>query len=160
MIVAYLRVSTGKQFLSNQQEEIRRYAESRNWTIDQWVTEVASGSRKGSDRKLGALLQQMKRGDTLIVTEVSRLSRTLTEIMAIMGLCLKKGIKLYTIKEGYSFDNSINSKVLCFAATSSPCAPAKHWPCARRKASSWDGEKAATPSETYWRTTWRKWSRC
>ena len=57
MIVAYLRVSTGKQFLSNQQEEIRRYAESRNWTIDQWVTEVASGSRKGSDRKLGALLQ-------------------------------------------------------------------------------------------------------
>ena len=57
----------------------------------------------------------MKRGDTLIVTEVSRLSRTLTEIMAIMGLCLKKGIKLYTIKEGYSFDNSINSKVLCFA---------------------------------------------
>ena len=57
MITAYLRVSTGKQFLSNQQEEIRRYAESRNWTIDQWVTEVASGSRKGSDRKLGALLQ-------------------------------------------------------------------------------------------------------
>lgn len=115
MITAYLRVSTGKQFLSNQQEEIRRYAESRNWTIDQWVTEVASGSRKGSDRKLGALLQQMKRGDTLIVTEVSRLSRTLTEIMSIMGFCLKKGIKLYTIKEGYSFDNSINSKVLCFA---------------------------------------------
>lgn len=73
MIIAYLRISTGKQFLSNQQEEIRRYAESRNWVIDQWVTEVASGSRKGSDRKLGALLQQMKRGDTLIVTEVSRL---------------------------------------------------------------------------------------
>ena len=115
MIIAYLRISTGKQFLSNQQEEIRRYAESRNWVIDQWVTEIASGSRKGSDRKLGALLQQMKRGDTLIVTEVSRLSRTLTDIMGIMGLCLEKGINLYTTKEGYSFDNSINSKVLCFA---------------------------------------------
>ena len=115
MIIAYLRISTGKQFLSNQQKEIRRYAESRNWVIDQWVTEVASGSRKGSDRKLGALLQQMKRGDTLIVTEVSRLSRTLTDIMGIMGLCLEKGINLYTTKEGYSFDNSINSKVLCFA---------------------------------------------
>ena len=115
MTIAYLRISTGKQFLSNQQEEIRRYADGRNWTIDQWVTEVASGSRKGSDRKLGILLKRMKRGDTLIVTEVSRLSRTLTDIMGIMGLCLEKGINLYTTKEGYSFDNSINSKVLCFA---------------------------------------------
>ena len=115
MIIAYLRISTGKQFLSNQRDEIRRYADGRNWVIDQWVTEVASGNRKGSDRKLGILLKQMKRGDTLIVTEVSRLSRTLTDIMGIMGLCLEKGINLYTTKEGYSFDNSINSKVLCFA---------------------------------------------
>lgn len=115
MIIAYLRISTGKQFLSNQREEIRRYADGRNWVIDQWVTEVASGNRKGSDRKLGILLKQMKRDDTLIVTEVSRLSRTLTDIMGIMGLCLEKGINLYTTKEGYSFDNSINSKVLCFA---------------------------------------------
>lgn len=115
MIIAYLRVSTGRQCLSNQREEIRRYAGNRDWVIDRWVTEVASGSRAGSDRKLGLLLRQMKRGDTLIVTEVSRLSRTLTDIMGIMGLCLEKGIRLYTTKEGYSFDNSINSKVLCFA---------------------------------------------
>ena len=35
--------------------------------------------------------------------------------MAIMGKCLERGINLYTTKEGYSFDNTINSKVLCFA---------------------------------------------
>src|SRR5699024_11590927 len=57
----------------------------------------------------------MKPGDTLIVTEISRLSRTLTDIMAIMGKCLSREINLYTTKEGYSFDDSINSKVLCFA---------------------------------------------
>lgn len=57
----------------------------------------------------------MKPGDTLIVTEISRLSRTLTDVMSIMGKCLEKGINLYTTKEGYAFDNSINSKVLCFA---------------------------------------------
>ena len=38
-----------------------------------------------------------------------------TDIMAIMGKCLERGINLYTTKEGYSFDNTINSKVLCFA---------------------------------------------
>ena len=36
--------------------------------------------------------------------------------MSIMGKCLEKGINLYTTKKGYSFDNTINSKVLCFRA--------------------------------------------
>ena len=115
MIVAYLRVSTGKQNLANQQDEIRRFAESRELVITNWVTEVVSGKAKEKDRKLGRLLKRMKRGDTLIVTEISRLSRTLTDIMAIMGKCLAREINLYTTKEGYSFDNTINSKVLCFA---------------------------------------------
>lgn len=115
MIAAYLRVSTGRQHLANQRDEIRRFAEGRNWKIDLWVTEVASGCKEQSARKLGSLLRRMKRGDVLVVTEISRLSRTLTDVMAIMGLCLKKGIMFYTTKEGYVFDNSINSKVLCFA---------------------------------------------
>lgn len=115
MIVGYLRVSTCKQHLANQEDEIRRFAESRNFRIDVWVTEIVSGKKRECDRRLGGLLRRMKRGDTLIVTEISRLSRTLTDIMSIMGRCLDKGIKLYTTKEKYSFDNSINSKVLCFA---------------------------------------------
>ena len=115
MVVGYLRVSTERQNLANQQDEIQRFAESRNIKIDAWVTEVVSGKKKEKDRKLGALLKRMRKGDTLIVTEISRLSRTLTDIMAIMGKCLNREINLYTTKEGYSFDNSINSKVLCFA---------------------------------------------
>ena len=45
MIVAYLRVSTSKQNLSNQQDEIRRFAQNRNLSIDRWVTEVVSGKK-------------------------------------------------------------------------------------------------------------------
>lgn len=115
MIVGYLRVSTGKQNLENQKDEILRYAEKRKISIDCWVTEVVSGKKNEKKRKLGALLKRMKPGDTIIVTEISRLSRTLTDIMEIMGKCLKKDIRLYTTKEGYSFDDTINSKVLCFA---------------------------------------------
>lgn len=115
MTVAYLRISTEKQHLRNQQEEILRFADARNLHVDRWLTEVVSGRKSGRERKLGALLRRMKRGDTLIVTELSRLSRTLTEIMSIMGHCLERGIVLYSTKDGYAFDNSINSKVLCFA---------------------------------------------
>ena len=111
MVIGYLRVSTGKQNLANQQNEIRRFADSKDFVIDSWVTEVVSGRKRERDRKLGTLLKRMKPGDTLIVTEISRLSRTLTDIMAIMGKCLAREINLYTTKEGYSFDNTINSKV-------------------------------------------------
>ena len=46
MIIGYLRVSTGKQNPANQQDEIRRFADSRNLSVSQWVTEVASGKKK------------------------------------------------------------------------------------------------------------------
>ena len=115
MIVAYLRVSTGKQLLENQKNEISAFAQNRNMVIDQWVTEIARGCKQRNDRKLGTLLRRMKKGDSLIVTELSRLSRTLIDIMTIMGTLLQKGVVLYSTKERYSFDNSLNSKVLCFA---------------------------------------------
>ena len=115
MITAYLRVSTGKQNPENQREEIKRFAEEKNMEIDQWVIETASGKLAPRKRKLGRVLGRMKKGDTLIVSEISRLSRSLTEIMTIMGQCLEKEISIYTTKERYTFDNSINSKVLCFA---------------------------------------------
>lgn len=114
-VIAYLRVSTEKQHIENQKNEIRRFAAGRQLSIDRWVTETVSGKTQGRDRKLGPLLRRMHTGDTLIVTEISRLSRTLTEIMSIMGRCLEKNIVLYSTKDGYAFDNSINSKVLAFA---------------------------------------------
>ena len=115
MVIAYLRVSTSKQHLVNQQDEIRRFAHTKEIEVSRWVTEIVSGKKNQKERKLGRVINQLKPGDTLIVTEISRLSRTLTEIMAIMGKCLEKNITIYSTKDGYAFDNTINSKVLCFA---------------------------------------------
>ena len=85
MIVGYLRVSTEKQHPKNQMDEIQRYAEQNQMKIDLWVSEVVSGQKEVSGRKLGRTISKMKRDDTLIVSEVSRLSRTLTDIMEITG---------------------------------------------------------------------------
>ena len=115
MIIGYLRVSTGKQHLENQQDEISRYAIENNMEVDRWVMEIVSGKKEAKSRKLGRTISRMKRGETLIVSEVSRLSRNLIEIMTIMGTCLKKGVNIHTTKERYRFDDTINSKILCFA---------------------------------------------
>lgn len=114
-VVAYLRVSTEKQFLENQREEIVRFAEKNGLSIDRWYTETVSGSVCNKNRKLSGLLDRLRPGDSLIVTEISRLSRTLLEIMTILNSCIKKDVILYSTKEGYIFQNDINSKVLGFA---------------------------------------------
>ncbi len=115
MIIAYLRVSTERQTLANQQNEIVKFAESKNIRVDRWITEVVSGKKSGRERKLGLLVKRLQKGDILIVTEISRLSRTLTDIMSIVGELLRKEVHLYSTKDKYVFDDSINSKVLCFA---------------------------------------------
>ena len=115
MTFAYIGVRTEKQHLENQMNEVNNFAHSRGITIDKWVTETVSGKTDKGRRKLGRLLKSLKKNDILIVSEVSRLSRNLTEIMSIVGGCLDKGVNVYSMKENYHFDDSINSKVLCFA---------------------------------------------
>lgn len=115
MVFAYLRVSTKLQHTDNQKQEIERFAASKNIKIDRWVMETSSGKKAKEERALGVLLPKIKEGDTLIVTELSRLSRTLLEIMSILNRCMQKHIIIYSTKDGYSFDNSLNSKVLAFA---------------------------------------------
>ena len=115
MVVAYLRVSTNKQHLENQQQEIKKFAAHRGLHIDKWYHDVVSGKVSSNDRKLGDLLESLHEGDCLIVTEVSRLSRTLIDIMNIINTCIQRKIVLHSTKEGYTFENNLNSKILGFA---------------------------------------------
>lgn len=115
MVIGYLRVSTTNQDPGNQKNEISRYAEKNNIEISTWVTDTISGKADWKKRNLGKVVKKLNEGDTLIVTEISRLSRSLHEIMTIMKYCVDNKITIYSTKDGYTFDESINSKVLSFA---------------------------------------------
>lgn len=115
MVIAYVRVSTNKQHLDNQKEEILRFADGKNIEVDRWLCEVVNGRKSRHERGLSDMLSRLRRGDTLIVTELSRLSRTMLEIMGILNMCMEKQITLYSTKDGYAFEDNINSKVLGFA---------------------------------------------
>lgn len=115
MIYAYIRVSTDKQTVENQRFEINRFARQRKFQVDIWVEETVSGTRLAKDRKLGALLKKIKKGDTLVVSEISRLGRRLMEVMSILNACMLKNIILLTVKEKYELGNNIQSQILAFA---------------------------------------------
>lgn len=112
---AYTRVSCDKQSTKTQKYEITKYAKDKNITIDKWIEETISGTKKVEDRKLGNLLKKMKKGDTLIISEISRLSRNLMGIMAILNSSIEKRTNIIAIKENFHLSDNINSKVLAFA---------------------------------------------
>ena len=90
MIYAYIRVSTDKQTVENQRFELQKFATERGIVIDKWVSETVSGTKSARERKLGVLLRKMKKGDTLILSEISRLGRNLMQIMSILHLAWRK----------------------------------------------------------------------
>ncbi|WP_448701707.1 master DNA invertase Mpi family serine-type recombinase [Mucilaginibacter sp. AW1-3] len=115
MNYGYIRISTDRQHIANQQFEIQNFTQTRQLLIDEWIEETISSTKKLEVRKFGALLQRMQKGDVLIVSELSRLGRNLMQIMKILHDCMEKDIKVYTVKENYELGNNINSKVLAFA---------------------------------------------
>jgi DNA invertase Pin-like site-specific DNA recombinase len=115
MIYGYIRVSTDKQTVKNQRYEINQFCEKNLLTVNKWIEEVISGTKKTEERKLGKLIKKMKKNDILICSELSRLGRNLLMIMGVLNECMNRDIQVWTIKDNYRLGNDISSKVLAFA---------------------------------------------
>ena len=113
--IGYIRVSSTKQTLEHQRFEIENFATKEGIKIDNWVEEKISSRKALKNRKLGELLENLQANDVLISCEISRLGRSLLEVMRILETCLNKNCQVWTIKENYRLGNDIQSKVLAFA---------------------------------------------
>jgi DNA invertase Pin-like site-specific DNA recombinase len=114
MNYGYLRVSTEEQNLDNQ-----KLAISQQYHVDYWVEEKRSGTLDYKKRSLGDLLNRLQAGDTLIITELSRLGRSLTMVFNIVNILKEKKVRLIAIKNNYDMKpndpNDIVTSVLLFA---------------------------------------------
>lgn len=115
MVYGYIRVSSDKQTVENQRYEINRFATANSLIINSWIDETISGTKNYDKRKLGNLLDMLQEGDLIICSELSRLGRSLFMIMEILNICMGKGCKVWTVKDGYRLGDDIQSKVLAFA---------------------------------------------
>jgi DNA invertase Pin-like site-specific DNA recombinase len=86
-IYTYARVSTNDQNVAQQLQKLSKY------NPDYEVSEIFTGTT--TDRpKFNKLLSDLKKGDTLIVREVSRLGRKTAEVMALVDNLKDKEVKL------------------------------------------------------------------
>ncbi len=110
--VAYLRVSTQEQDLDKNRSEILFFSNENNLGKVNFVEEKVSGAIHWKKRELGSIIDSLSKGDNLIVSEFSRLGRSMLECMEIITLCLDKEIHLFAIKGHWRLDNSIQSKIM------------------------------------------------
>lgn len=115
MIYGYIRVSSDKQTVENQRFEINNFCRRESLSIDGWIEETISGTKEYKKRELGRLLRRVQRGDLIICAELSRLGRNLFMIMEILGICMNRECRVWTIKDNYRLGDDIQSKVLAFA---------------------------------------------
>lgn len=97
--LAYLRVSTNQQELNNQKLEILNYANRHNINISEFIDAQVSSRKSSKERLLDLLFSKLQTNDTLIVSELSRLGRSLGQIIQLVDYLVSQQIKLITIKE-------------------------------------------------------------
>ena len=67
--------------------------------IDKWIEESVSGARHPNVRKLGKILNTIDQGDTIYVTELSRLGRCAYMVIAIISHCLIAKANIVEIRD-------------------------------------------------------------
>lgn len=96
--VGYLRVSTGEQELEKNKSDILHLANRLNVGKVDFVEEVVSGKVSWKKRKIAEIIESFTKGDTLIVSELSRLGRSMLECMEILSVAVEKGVRVYAVK--------------------------------------------------------------
>lgn len=107
-VYAYLRVSTDSQNLMQQQNAINEYIKYKGLTITDVVTdEGVSGGVSYKDRHLYNLVQSLNEGDVIVVSEISRLGRSMSDLNKLVNEELKpRKIRLIIITMGLDLDCS------------------------------------------------------
>lgn len=94
MILGYARVSVETQNLDRQIDQLKEAG------CERIFQEKITGTRK--DRpELEKMLDNSRPGDTIIITELTRLSRSTKDLFSLVDLIQKKGINIKSLKENW-----------------------------------------------------------
>lgn len=113
--IGYLRVSTGEQELEKNKSDILHLANHYNLGQVHWVEETVSGKVAWKNRLISQVLDKLNNGDSIVVSELSRLGRSMLECMEILSVSLQKGVCVYAVKGNWRLDQSIQSKIVAMA---------------------------------------------
>lgn len=112
---AYIRVSTSSQDLESQRLAILSYAQREKIIIDSFQEIVISSRKRDQKDHFDIVINTLEAGDTLIVSELSRIGRSLGTIVEQVNKLLAKKVNFICIKQGLKLldgKQDLQSKVI------------------------------------------------
>ena len=112
--VAYLRVSTGSQDLATQKLAILDFTQKRRFTVDAFIESKISSRKSPAERRIEEMLGTLQSGDRLLVSELSRLGRSLGQVLQIVATLIERKIRFIAIKEAIEVEGKqdLRTKVM------------------------------------------------
>ncbi len=111
-IIGYLRTSTDKQEINNQRLEILEYARKEGLLVSDFIEAQVSSRKSLGERKMDELFNKLNSGDTLIVTELSRIGRSTIEVLGIVKELVQNGVDIVFIKQNLKINASNNNDMV------------------------------------------------
>ncbi|MBX9867787.1 MAG: recombinase family protein [Burkholderiales bacterium] len=102
---AYLRVSTDNQDVKNQKFGVLDYNYTQN------IASLIIETTPWRERSIGNLLETVKYGDVIIVAEISRLGRSILQVLEIIEVAAPKFISVHIAKNRMIMDGSMQSTI-------------------------------------------------
>ena len=115
MTYGYCRVSTIEQDNGKFQNEILKYSNNNDLGKVVFVEEKTSGRKNWKERELGNLItQKCKSGDVILVPELSRISRSISQTYEIITECQSRDITLHFLKQNLVIrkENDMTTQVM------------------------------------------------
>ena len=114
-VIGYLRVSTADQNIEKNKADILQLANHHDLGRVRFVEEKISGKVSWRERKVAEVLESLQANDAIVVSELSRLGRSMLECMEILSVAAQKRINVYSVKGAWRLDQSIQSKIIAMA---------------------------------------------
>ncbi len=113
-VYGYLRVSTLEQDNEKFKNQILSYSNDKKFGNVEFVDEKISGTKDWHSRELGKLIERTEANDVIIVPELSRLARSISQIYEIIATCQKKEVWLHIIKQNLVINgkNDMTTKIM------------------------------------------------
>ena len=100
MNYAYRRMSTGVQDGEGQRSKVLEWCAANGVRVDRWVSETISSRKHRRDREVSTLVGKLEAGDMVVVSELSRLARSMGELVSIVQDIRDRGASLAVAESG------------------------------------------------------------
>ncbi len=105
--VAYLKASLDRQEIQEQKQAILDLSHREGITVSRFM-EMSASSTRG--KRIDQLFSQLESGDILIVSELSRIGRSVGQIVRTVEALIKGKVRFIAVKEGIWLDEQRNSQ--------------------------------------------------